>query len=338
MEIGRILEKLCTCDGVSGCEDSVAECAKGFLREFGAVSIDKLGSVSMHREGSGKHFLIDAHMDQIGLIVTGITDDGFLKVSRCGGTDLRTLTAAQVTVWGKKPVYGIICSKPPHLMSDEESDKAAKCEDIAIDIGFSKEKAQELVSVGDRVSFAAGFERLEGDIVCSKSIDNRAGMAAAIRCLEILSHRESTAEITVNFSVQEETGCTGGGVAAFDKRADFALVTDVSFAKQPGVSENDSSPMGSGAMIAFGPVLDTQMSKELERLARYNKIGYTIEVCPGRTGTNADNILSGAGGVKTAVISMPIKNMHTPVEVVKLSDIEAVAQLMAEFILSKEVE
>lgn len=336
MELKQLLKKLCETSAVSGTECELTSTLSDIVGEYGTVTTDALGNLTVHKSGEGMHFLLDAHMDQIGLIVTGIGKDGFLSVDKVGGVDLRTLCGAEVTVWGSEPLYGVICSKPPHLIESGESDKAVKLKDIAVDIGMSYDEAVEKVSLGDRISFKNSFGELLNGEVTSVSVDNRAGMCAVIRALEILNEQNSDSEITANFTVQEETGGAGAGPASFMSGADYALVTDVSFAKAPGIADTECSPMGSGAMICYAPGLDTQMSRELEETAKEKGIPHTLEICSGSTGTNADKILSAGKGTKTALVSIPIKNMHTPVETVKLSDIEATAQVMANFILKKE--
>lgn len=335
MDIKKTLKSLCTLTGVSGCECSVADRAKELLSAYGTVTTDKLGSVILTRQGEGKHFLLDAHLDQIGLVVTGIGDSGFLQVGKVGGVDLRTLCGAVVTVWGKEPLFGVVCSTPPHLMASGEGDKAAEIKDIYIDIGLTRTRAEELVSLGDRVSFVGKFEELAGSVVTSASLDNRVGMAVILRCLDILAEKESKAKVTVTFTVQEEAGCVGAAPAVFGVEPDFALVTDVSFATAPGVPEQGASPMGSGAMIGISPSLDTGVYTELQRVAKYYGVPYTLEVMGGSTGTNADKVLSTGNGTKTGLISVPIRNMHTPVECVDLRDVEAAAQVMAHFILTQ---
>ena len=215
-EVRAILERLCGAKGVSGAEDGAANAAAEMLAEYMPVHRSTLGSVCGSLEGSGAHILLDAHIDQIGLVVTAIDDDGFLKVAKCGGADIRVLAAAEVTVHGKKDIHGVITSTPPHLASASDEGKAKAFDEIAIDIGMKKEAALELVSPGDRVTFDGRFLSMLGSRVSSPSIDDRAGVAAILRCLELLRGREHSCRLSVLFSVQEETGGSGAQTGAFE--------------------------------------------------------------------------------------------------------------------------
>ncbi len=270
-EVSAILEALCDAKGVSGAEKNAADTAAQMLEKYMPVSIDKLGSVTGTR-GTGKpHILLDAHLDQIGLIVTAVDDKGFLKVTKCGGADIRVLAAAEVTVHGKKDIYGVIISTPPHLSTADDARKAKSFDEIAVDIGLSKEAAEKLVSPGDRITFNGNFDRLCGNRVSSPTIDDRAGVAAVLRCLELLKGKDIACKISVMFSSQEETGGSGAQAGAFSSQADEAIAVDVSFASAPDVSSEKYAALGGGAMIGFAPSLDYEISKKLSEIAKeYN--------------------------------------------------------------------
>ncbi len=334
-EISSLLEKLCTAKGVSGAENEAAAVASELLGRYMPVTVDALGSVK-GTKGSGKvHILLDAHLDQIGLVVTAIDEDGFLKVSKCGGADIRVLAASEVTVHGKERLFGVVTSTPPHLVTADDSGKAKSFDDIAVDIGMNKEDAGKYVSLGDRITFKCKFTRLAGNRVSSPSIDDRAGVAAIIRCLEMLEGKELDCKLTVCFSVQEETGGSGAQTAAFSADADEAIAVDVSFASAPDVSGEKYASLGGGAMIGYAPSLDYEMSRKLSDIAEKKNIPNQPEVMGGKTGTNCDEIQVAGKGVRTALISVPLRNMHTAVEVCDLEDIENTARLMAEYIIER---
>lgn len=334
-EVSALLEKLCSANGVSGAENDAAKVAADLLEKYMPARIDALGSVT-GTTGEGKtHILLDAHLDQIGLVVTAIEENGFLKVTKCGGADIRVLAAAEVTVHGKKPVYGVITSTPPHLSKPEDADKAKGFDDIAVDIGMTAEEAKKLISLGDRITFNGSYTRLLGNRVSSPSIDDRAGVAAVLRCLELLEGKDHGCKISVLFSVQEETGGSGAQTGAFSANADEAIAVDVSFATAPGISSEKYASLGAGTMIGFGPSLDYDMSKKLTEIAEKNNIAGQIEVMGRSTGTNCDQIQVAGRGVKTALLSVPLRNMHTAVEVCDLEDIESTAKLMAEYIIER---
>ena len=334
-ETESLLEKLCSAKGVSGAENEAAAVASELLGKYMPVRVDTLGSVT-GTMGSGKvHILLDAHLDQIGLVVTAIDEDGFLKVAKCGGADIRVLAASEVTVHGREKLFGVITSTPPHLSTPEDSGKAKGFDDIAVDIGMNKENAEKLVSLGDRITFNGKFSRLSGNRVSSPSIDDRAGVAAILRCLDIIKDKEPDCKISVCFSVQEETGGSGAKTAAFASDADEAIAVDVSFASAPEVSSEKYAALGGGAMIGYAPSLDYEMSRKLSNIAKEKNIPNQPEVMGGKTGTNCDEIQVSGKGIKTALISVPLRNMHTAVEVCDLEDIENTARLMAEYIIGR---
>ena len=333
-----MLEALCSAKGVSGAEYSAADVASEMLGRFMPVSTDALGSVRGKKEGNGPYIMLDAHLDQIGLIVTAIDEDGFIKFTKCGGADRRVLSAAEVTVHGKKDVFGVITSTPPHLAKPEDATKALPFDEMALDIGMKKEDAEKIVSLGDRITFNGEYLPLLGNRISSPSVDDRAGVVAILRCLEILEEKGVEANLGVVFSVQEETGGSGAQTAAFSVQPDEAIAVDVSFAAAPSVSSEKYASLGKGAMIGYAPSLDYAMSKALEEIAKREEIPYQLEVMGGRTGTNCDEIQISGRGVRTALISVPLRNMHTACEVCDLEDIESSARLMAEYIIGRSKE
>lgn len=334
-EVSALLEELCAASGVSGAENEAAKTAAALLSKYMPAKVDNLGSVTGTTGEGDVHILLDAHLDQIGLVVTAIDADGFLKVTKCGGADIRVLAAAEVTVHGKEKLFGVITSTPPHLAKPDEADKAAGFDDMAVDIGMSAEQAKKLVSAGDRITFNGSYSKLLGSRVCSPSIDDRAGVAAILRCLELIKAKKLNCKISVMFSVQEETGGSGAQAGAFAANADEAIAVDVSFASAPGVSGEKYASLGGGTMIGFGPSLDYAMSRKLSNIAKDKNIPNQPEVMGGKTGTNCDEIQVAGRGVKTALLSIPLRNMHTAAEVCDLEDIESTARLMAEYIIER---
>lgn len=333
----EILKSLCGATGVTGEEFSASEKAAEMLRAYtDDVKIDDFGSVIGRIPGKGENcptILLDAHIDQIGMIVTHITDEGFLRVSRCGGIDRRLLLAQQVIVHGKEPLVGIVGTKPPHLTSAEETKQVPEIEDIAIDVGYTKEELEKLVCLGDRVTYDSDFLEMQNGRVSSKSLDDRSGVAAILYALEQLKGKELPYNIVAVFSVQEEIGGVGAQTTAFRIAPDEAIAVDVSFAKTSDLKQEYYPDMGTGAMIGISPILNRGMFDELVGLAKEQEIAHTLEPMGGRTGTNADSISVAAGGVRTGLLSIPMKYMHTPVEMVQISDVEAVGKLIAAYIL-----
>jgi endoglucanase len=333
-----IIFKLSKANGVAGGEFAASEVAKEELSKYMPVSVDALGNVTGKIEGSGVHILLDAHIDQIGMIVTSIDDHGFLKVNKCGGMDIRVLAAHEVTVWGKKPLLGIVTSTPPHLANKNDGGKAKDFDEIAIDVGLSKDKATELICPGDRITLNGAQQRLLENRICSPALDDRAGVASILRCLELLKNKKHNCQVSVMFSVQEETGGSGAHTGGYSAAADESIAVDVSFAYAPDVAREKCGEMGKGTMLGFSPILDHGMCLTLEKIAKAKNIPLQYEVMGGRTGTNADEIQLSRSGTKTALLSIPLKNMHTSVEIIDLQDVESTARLMAEYISERGLE
>ncbi len=334
-EVSKILKKLCAAKGTSGNENEAAAVAAELLKEYMPVQISPLGSVIGTLDGDGVHILLDAHLDQIGLTVTVIDDDGFLKVAKCGGADVRVLAASDVTVHGREKLFGVITSTPPHLASKDDEGKAKAFEDIAVDIGLTKAEAEKFVSAGDRITFNGSFDELIGSRIASVSVDDRAGVAALLRCLDILKDKKIGCRLTVMFSSQEETGGSGAMTGAFAAQPDEAIAVDVSFASAPNVSSEKYASLGDGALIGYAPSLDYEMSRKLDEISQKKNIPSKPEVMGGKTGTNCDEIQNTGRGCRTALVSIPIRNMHTAVEVCELADIENTARLIAEYIIER---
>ncbi|MDE6763949.1 MAG: M20/M25/M40 family metallo-hydrolase [Oscillospiraceae bacterium] len=333
MDLEKSIMSLADARGVSGDETNAAELALSMLKSYTDDCFIKNGNVigRLGCKGSKPHILLDAHIDQIGFTVTHITDDGFLKIAGCGGIDRRLLLAQQVTVLGSKPLDGVICAIPPHLETDES--KVPEMEDICVDVGLSKERAEEMISLGDKIVFSSRCEKLQGDRITGAALDDRCGVAAILRALELVNDKALQCELTVMFSTQEEVGERGAKIGAYDIEPDIAIAVDVSFALTVDDSELKCGKMGGGCMIGFSPVLDRELSQRLKAVAEKNSLPYQIEVMSGTTGTNADRFSVNKSGVKAVTLSIPLKYMHTPVEVISLSDVENTAQLIAAYIM-----
>lgn len=335
--IAENCKRLCGLPGVAGYEKTAAEEAAQLLRAYiPDAHTDGFGNVVgllPSKQPGAPTLLLDAHIDEIGLIVTSIDDKGYLKFDKCGGVDRRLLAAQRVTVHGRRPVRGIIGSKPPHLESKEEAGKAADFPDLYIDVGYSKKEAEQWISLGDRITFDSPFVELPNGRISAKALDDRCGVAAILEALELVKGEELPVQVAVQFSGREETGGQGAAIAAYRLTPDVGIAVDVSFAKSPDTREEETGNMGGGVMIGYAVPLDKALSDRMVELARKGGIPYQIEVIGGRsTGTNADEIVVTRGGVKCACLSIPQLYMHTPIEVVQLSDIEATAKLIAAFL------
>jgi endoglucanase len=282
------------------------------------------------REGK-RTILLDAHIDRVGFRVTYITDEGFLKIGNIGGIDTRILPAARVIVAGKNGnLCGVISTKPPHLSDDSKS--APKLSDIAIDVGMDRETAEREIDLGAAVYLDNTCEKLLGDRITGAAFDNRAGAAVLISAAAEIAKNPPDCNIYLLFSEGEEVTERGAKIAAAGISYDTAIIVDTSFAEGNGEDPKQCGKMGKGVMIGVSGTLDSALSKEMISIAKEKNIPYQIEVMPAKTGTNADELSLGRSGAKSVTLSFPIRNMHTAVEVLSLSDIAATADLIAVYI------
>ncbi len=329
------LKTLCLTSGVSGAEHPVSEKAAALLAPYAqTVSIDPFGNVIAvirSAEAGAPTVLWEAHLDEIGLTVTHIDENGFLKVAACGGVDRRLLLAQSVTVWGTEPIKGVICSTPPHLETEEERKKTPEIEKIAIDIGMNEKAARAVVRPGDKITFDSEWNELLDGRISVKALDDRAGVAAILSALDRLGDASLSCGLTVLLSAQEELGERGAAIGGFRIAPDLCLCVDVSFAHTPDVPRHKCGIIGQGVMIGVAPTLHKTVSDRLIALAQEEKIPYQLEIMGGETSTDADAIGVLGGGVKTGLLSIPLRYMHTPIETASFSDITAVGDLLAAF-------
>ena len=333
MDIKSTVVSLSEVSGTSGSESKAAQLALSMLREYcpdaEIINGNVIGKFGNHREGLPS-LLLDAHIDQIGFTVTYITDEGFIKVGNIGGIDRRLLPAQPVVVHGSRDIKGVICSVPPHLTSG--SSEVLEMDDVAIDTGMTKEELEKLVSLGDSVTFDVTCRELIGSRITCGALDDRCGVASILYTLELLKDSDLAYNVTVIFSTQEEVGERGAKIGAFEIDPDIALAVDVSFAYAIGEEESKCGYLGKGPMIGISPSLSREISEELINTAKSADIPYQIEVMSGLTGTNADRFSVNRCGAKACTVSIPLRNMHTPVEVIDLTDVKQTAKLLAAYI------
>lgn len=332
-DIKDLLKKLTSCIAPSGCEDNAKELISDLLSDVGDIEIDKMNNISC-TFGEGYHIVLEAHLDEIGLIVKDITTDGFIKVASCGGIDERMLLGYEVTVLGKKELNGVISTLPPHLSKDDNANKTS-VNDVAIDTGYSFDELKELVDLGDRVIFKRNFTELLSDQISASCLDDRSGVAAVVLAAEEIKKLNLPIKITVLLASQEELGNRGSYSALFGKDVDEVICVDVSFAYTPGCDKIECGEIGKGVMIGKSPILDSTLFNELLRVAKSKDIPYQIEVMNGRTSTDADAFTISGAGFKCSLLSVPEKYMHTPVEVVDINDIISVKNLIVEYAKTK---
>lgn len=335
MDLKEMIFALCGTCGVSGSEEPALELAARLLEPFAEVTTDANGNLyaELENKSAKKTILLDAHIDRIGFIVTDINKDGFVKLDKCGGIDIRVLNDARVTTQDGK-ITGTICCLPPHL-SDGSEDKATPISKVWADFGMTADEIKKYIKIGDSLSFVSKPRMLLNNRVTAPSLDNRCSVAALIKTAELLKDVQTAYRVVILLSSQEETFGTGAVTGAFKLNADEAIAVDVSFASQPDISgQYGKIELSGGPMIGISPILNKKMTNKLITLCEADGRKYQLEPISGRTGTNADHIAISRGGVKTAMVSIPQRYMHTAVEVISLDDVEACAKLLADYIIS----
>lgn len=341
-EILSFLKEIITVPGLSSQETPaaalIAERWKPLVHE---LSWSRLGSLHGFRSGNGEaprpSLMVATHMDAIGLMVKNI-HAGFLQVTSVGGVDARVLPGQLVTVHasGKgdlQDLTGIIAQPPAWLLPSEIGPgNPVPLEYLLVDVGLTAKKVDELIRVGDLVSFATPPTELSGATLSGHTLDNRASVAALTICLEELQLRQHSWDVWAVATVQEETGLRGAYTSAYQLRPSFAIVVDVSYGKGPGASDWNTFPLGKGPTLACGPNIHPKAHQAFKALADELEIQYAVEVTARHSGTDAFAVQVTAEGIPCMVLGIPLRYMHTPVEVVAIKDIQRVGRLMAEFI------
>jgi putative aminopeptidase FrvX len=303
---------------------------------------DKMGSLIALKRGTGPDdsaspdrphpkLMVAAHMDEIGLRVTGI-DKGFLRITRVGGLDRRVLLGTEVMVHGKSDLPGVIATRPPHVQPPEARKKSVAWDDIFVDVGLPPQKVERQVRVGDLISIRRELTELKNRRVAGKAIDNRASLVVLTLALEHLSTMQHSWDVLAVATVQEEIGLKGAITAAYGVAPDLGIALDVTFGKQPGVSDVDGSALGDGPVILIGANFHPGVTARLKEVAEAHEIPCQVEPAPGRLGTDAWAIQVTREGVPTGLICVPVRYMHQPVEMLDVQDVERAARLLAALI------
>ena len=337
-EILPFLKTLITSAGLSGHEEPVRKTIEEAWRPLvSELHVSNLGSLHGLKPGvlpqPRPSLLLAAHMDAIGLMVRSIAD-GLLRVTGVGGLDPRVLPGQLVTVHGKKDLLGVIVQPPAFLLPAGVGEGAVPLEHLLVDTGCLPDEVKELVRAGDLVSFAQTPLELGNDVLAGHSLDNRASVAAVTACLQFLRGRETQWDVWVAATVQEEVGVKGAITSAFHLRPTLAVAVDVTFASGPGSPDSQTFPFGKGVTLGWGPNIHPALFQSFKELADRLEIPYKMEAMPSHSGTDAFGLQVAAEGIPTMVLSIPLRYMHTPVEVVAIKDIERAGRLLAEFAAS----
>ena len=337
MPIPPVLRELLTATGPSGYETAPAAVFREAAGAFAEVSSDVMGSswARVKGTGGGPTLAIVGHIDEIGVIVTHIDDDGFLRFTGVGGWDTQILVGQRVELTTRDGVLpGVIGKKPIHLLKDDERKKVAELKELHIDIGARDgDEARGLVRVGDVAVIAGEPVELPNGRVVSRSMDNRLGCYVAYEAARLVAEAGGgVGDVVAVAAVQEETTFGGSATTAYALRPDLAIVVDVTHATDaPGIDANElgSHPLGSGPVVERGSNLNPRVFELLYDAGEADGIPFTLAASARHTGTDVDAMHHSRGGVPCGLIGLPLRYMHSPVEMVDLGDIDAAARLIA---------
>lgn len=334
------LKQLSTAHGTSGSESEVAALVSDLFGPLcDEVRTDSLGNVIAVKRGEQEgpeekriRFMVAAHTDEIGFLVSGIEPSGFLHITPVGGIERSLLPAKEVWVHSAEgPLPGIIATKPPHLTTREEREKLPRWDEFYVDVGLAPEQVEQHVRVGDMITLRGRCERLTNRRVAGKALDDRAGVTAIYDMLQRLTALRHRVDIYAVATVQEEVGLRGAITATFGVAPHVGVAVDVGFGHQPGVDKKRSRELGRGPIIARGGNIHPQVFAGLEQTAIEMGIPHQFEVAAGDTGTDAWAMQVSRSGVPTGLLSLPITSMHSPVECVDLGDIASTGRLLASY-------
>ncbi len=339
MDMKELLLKLTDTMSIAGFEyydeDKLTEILSPY---FDGHDYDSVGNhIFIRRCGkeNAKKLMIDVHYDEVGLMVKNITKDGYLRVCSMGGTDARVYPASEVVVYGKEKMAGIVLTKPVELMTPDESGKLVATGDLLIDIGLTKEEAEEMAPIGTPIGYAYEPTELLGDLISIKGLDDKCSAVPVVDAISKLDMASLNCDIYFSFSAKEEVGHRAVASAAYRIEPDMAIVIDVTFGAVPGGDKSVEMELGKGLTLALTAHLDSSLADEMMNVAKKNEISLRPVVDGAGTGTHADILANCASGVPTVLISLPVWFMHAPIETLSMKDLESMSALLQAFITEK---
>lgn len=331
MQTEDFLREITLIRGLSGDEGLVsAFVAEQFAPYCDEVTVDVMHNVIAHKKGTGPKVMFCAHLDEIGLMVVDIEEDGSLRLGNVGGVDPRILPGQRVWVYGRQKLLGIIGAKAPHLLSDEDRKKNYLREDLYVDLGFPGDKVRDLVQTGDQVQLEHRYVELQNGRATVKTCDDRACVAIMFQALKLLRNISHEADLYFVASAQEEVGSRGALTSAFALDPDFAVALDVCHADTPGAPQGRTQKIDS-LSASIGPFLHPVLRNKLMEVAKEHNITLQTAVVPRATSTDADEIGESRAGVPTVLLELPLKYMHTTVEMLDRNTLKEGGRLLAQF-------
>lgn len=329
MEILDILKKLCLCFSVSGDENRFLDCVNDICSNL-KTETDNIGNVIITKkaENEKRRVLLDAHYDQIGFIVTGFYDNGFVKLDSVGSVDERTLIGARVC-HTHSGIVGVFSSVPPHLQKGDGKNYP-ELSSLAVDFGFELTDIKEKIQIGDYICLKGDCFILNKDYFCAPALDNKAGCAIMLSLINSINLKNTS--LTLLLSTQEELGLRGARAHNSTNFYDEVICIDASFAYADGCPRVSTGNLNGGAMLGVGPILSKRLKKCFEDTSKKHNIPMQYEILSSTTGTNADALTLKAQTAECALISFPIRNMHSAIEMLSLKDLDNTAKLISEYI------
>ncbi|HEX3798911.1 MAG TPA: M42 family metallopeptidase [Verrucomicrobiae bacterium] len=334
----KFLERLVNTPSPTGHESRGQRVWLDYAKQYADTTYsDAYGNcVAVLNKGGSPRLMLAAHADEIAMAVNFIDGEGFIYVRKMGGVDAAITKAQRVTIHTRDgAVRGVVGNVAPHLSKHDDAHKVPKIHEIFIDIGVSSRKdAEKLVRIGDPITLNDEFELLRNDLAVARAFDNRIGTFAVAETLRLLSDAKLEAEVCAVSNIQEEVGLLGARQIAYSLKPDVALVVDVTHATDyPTVNkaQHGNTKIGEGPTVTHGGCNHVEVVRRLEQLAKAKKIPLQHEAMSSTSGTDTDVIFWTRGGIPSALISLPNRYMHSPVELVSLKDLEKIPELLAAF-------
>ena len=337
LDLKSFLKNMISLPGLSGYEDPIRALISDTWHPLvDELSVSKLGSLHGLQRGTGPEprprILLAAHMDAIGLMATRITPDGLIYFTEIGGIDPRILPSTPVMVHGRSPLPGIVAQPPDKLLPAAAKNNPVEMAYLFVDTGLPGEEVRRMVRPGDLISFATEPLELGSDWLAGHSHDNRASVAALTACLQELRGLQHAWDVYAVATVQEEETLGGAITSPYEIRPAIAVAVDVTFAKGPGVSDYRGQGLGKGVALGWGPNTHPYIFDGFKATAEKLDLPFQLEVYPRYSGTDAMGMQLVAEGIPSMVLSIPLRYMHTPVEIISLRDIERAGRLLAQYI------
>ncbi len=335
--------RLCRLMSVSGFEHRAsAEIKDIYGSFFDEIDSDRVGNhILIKRCGkeNAPKILIDAYFDEVGMIVCDVIDGGFLKIVSVGGLDPAIMQAADVVVYGKEVIRGVVGSMPPHLRAGKDG-KLPAIDELVVDmgVGYSKEELEDIAPIGTPVGFAPAYSFFGDKYMAGKSFDDKACGAIAARAVADTPREDLAGDVYLCFSAREESSRDGGvSPACFNLEPDYAMVIDVNLANAPDAPDRETVEIEKGISISHSAATHRGLTKRFGELCESKDISVTHCAAPSSTGTNATSVNLSGFGIPVVDVGLPLRNMHTYNEVISLNDCDTLYRAVAEFICSSEL-